>query len=115
METRVFDANRALSIMPQKNLGTANKFSFTGNVPSIHLVPVLFEMSPFLDVTPNQKRNREVHFVQFESVRFLRGHSGLERRGVSHFKAAAPVMRSLLLHHGSRDVGGIDVSTEIVG
>jgi hypothetical protein len=45
-------------------------------------------MSPFLDVTPNQKRNREVHFVQFESVRFLREHSGLERRGVSHFNAA---------------------------
>jgi hypothetical protein len=73
-------------------------------------------MSPFLDVTPNQKRNREVHFVQFESVRFLREHSGLERRGVSHFNAAAaPVMRSLLLHHDSRDVGGIDVSTELVG
>ena len=63
----------APSAMHQINLDTANNSISQATFHFIDPVPRLFEMSSFLDVTPNQKRNREVHFVQFESVRFLRG------------------------------------------
>ena len=75
----------------KKNLDTANNSISQATFRFIDPVSRLFEMSSFLDVTPNQKPNREVHFEQFELVRFLWEHCGLEHTGVSHFNAAAPV------------------------